>query len=89
MGNDLNGLPQIVAATLFVDDTFVDASRRDVVGLRGLNTQKTFIVTQIEVCFRAILCDENLTVLDRVHGAGVNVDIRVEFLHGDLIAPGF
>ena len=31
----------------------------------------------------------HLSVLDGIHGSGINVDIRIKFLHGHLIAPGF
>ena len=42
-------------------------------------------MSQIQIGLRAILRDEYFAVLDRVHGAGINIDIRIEFLHGYLI----
>ena len=37
-------------------------------------------MAEIKVRFRAIVGDEDLAVLIRAHGAGVNVQIRVKFL---------
>ncbi len=44
---------------------------------------------QIQVGFRAVLGDKDLAVLDGVHGAGIDIDVGVELLHGDPKAPGF
>ena len=41
-------------------------------------------MSEIEVGFRAVLRHENFPVLIGAHGAGIDVDIRVEFLRGDL-----
>ena len=45
-------------------------------------------MAQVEVGFRAVVGDEHLAVLKRVHGAGVDVDVGVELLDGDGQAPG-
>lgn len=37
----------------------------------------------IEIGFRAIVGHEYLAVLEGIHGAGINVDVRVELLHRD------
>ena len=37
-------------------------------------------MTKIEVGFGAIVGDEDLAVLKRAHRAGIDVDVRVEFL---------
>ena len=41
----------------------------------------------VEVGLGAVLGDEHLAVLERVHGAGVDVEVGVELLHRDLQAP--
>ena len=38
---------------------------------------------QVEVGLSAVLGDEHLAVLERVHGARVDVDVGVELLQGD------
>ena len=41
----------------------------------------------VEVGLGAVLGDEHLAVLERVHGARVDVEVGVEFLHRHLQAP--
>ena len=50
---------------------------------------KSFIMTQIKVCFSTIISDKNFTMLNRVHGSGVDIDIRIELLHSHFITTGF
>mgnify|MGYP007113666972 CR=1 FL=1 len=42
-----------------------------------------------QVGFRPVLGHEDLPVLYRIHGSGIDVDIWIEFLHGDLVAARF
>ena len=46
-------------------------------------------MTKIQVCFSTVVSHEYLAVLNRVHGAGVNVDVRVKLLHSYFVATGF
>ena len=50
---------------------------------------KTLVVAKIQVRFCAVVGNKNLAVLNRVHGARVNVDVRVKLLHRHLISSGF
>ncbi|GAB3507540.1 hypothetical protein GCM10027521_63760 [Amycolatopsis cihanbeyliensis] len=43
-------------------------------------------MTDIEIGLRAVLGDEDLAVLERVHRARVDVEVRVELLHRDAKA---
>ena len=45
------------------------------------------VVAEVEVGLAAVLGDEHLAVLEGVHGAGVDVDVRVELAHRDPQAP--
>ena len=36
-----------------------------------------------------VICDENFSVLDWVHGSWIDVDVRVEFLHGNFVSTCF
>ena len=45
-------------------------------------------MADVEIGLRAVLGDEHLTVLERVHGAGIHVQVRVQLLHGDAQAAG-
>ena len=45
MRNHLNGFPQIISTAFFIDDALIDTACRDVVGLRCLDAQETFVVS--------------------------------------------
>ena len=38
-------------------------------------------MAQVQIGFSPVISDENLTMLERIHSAGVNVNIGVEFLY--------
>jgi len=39
-------------------------------------------VPEIQIRFRAVIGNKYLAVLERVHGAGVNIDVRIKLLDG-------
>src|SRR5712691_1295079 len=43
-------------------------------------------MTDVEVGFGSVVGDEHLAVLERVHRAGIDVDVRIELLHDDAQA---
>ena len=86
--DDLNGLAQVVAAAFLIDNALIDAAGGDVVCLGGLNAQEAFVVSQVEVSLVAVHGDVALAVLVGVQRARVDVDVRVEFLDGYVIASG-
>ena len=86
--DDLHGAAEVVAAALLADDGVVDRAGRDVRAARGVRVREALVVAEVEVGLRAVLGDEHLAVLERRHRAGVDVDVRVELLQGDLQAAG-
>jgi hypothetical protein len=64
----------------------VDAARGDVALLESLAEVKALVVAEVEVGLRAVVGHEDFTVLEGVHGAGVDVDVGIEFHHGDAQA---
>ena len=50
--------------------------------------EEALVVADVEVGLGAVLGDEDLTVLERVHGARIDVEVRVQFLHGHPHSPG-
>ena len=46
---------------------------------------ETLVVPKVQVCLRAVVCDEDFPVLDRVHGSRIHIDVRIKFLHGDFV----
>ena len=48
---------------------------------------EALVVAEVEVGLSAVIGDEDLPVLEGVHGAGVDVDVGVQLLHGDPQPP--
>ena len=82
--NHLDGFAEVIAAAFARNDLFVNAAGGQVVapGERGVG--ETFVMAEIEVGFGAIVGDEYLAVPERADGAGVDVEIGIEFLERDL-----
>ena len=83
MGNYLHCSTKVIAATLATQNGLVDLTTGEVVVLGHFRTQKTLVMSQIQICLCAILSHIDLTVLIRAHGAGINIEIGVEFEDGD------
>ncbi len=88
VGNDLDGSAQIVATPLLFDDVRIDAAGRDIVGLACADAGETFVVTQVEIGFGAVVGDEDFAVLVRAHRARIDIEIGVELAQADLEAAG-
>ena len=46
-------------------------------------------MAEVEVRFGAVIGDENLTVLKRAHGAGIDIEVGIELAEGDGEAAAF
>ena len=88
VGDDLHGLAQVRALALAGYDGIVNPSGRHIVGLGGVDAEETFVVTEVEVGFRAVFGDVAFPVLVGIERSGVDVDVGIEFLDGDSEAPG-
>ena len=86
MRNDLYGTAQIITAAFLFDDGLIDPAGSHIGMTAQIDIDETFIMTQVEVSFRPIIGDEDFAVLVRAHRAGVDVDVRIELLNGDLIS---
>ena len=82
--NDLHGPAQVLAAPLLLDDRQVDLAGGDVVEPRHPLREEALVVAEVEVGLGAVVGDEHLAVLLRVHRARIDVEVRVELLDGDL-----
>ena len=80
VGNDLDGLTQILAPALFGKDIPVDLAGGQIGELVQVLIDEPLIVAQIQIRLRPVVGDEHLAVLIRTHGAGVNVDVRIQLL---------
>ena len=79
MGNDLNRSAEIVPATFLADHRLVYPPRRHIVALAGGYTSESLIMTEIEIRFRPVVGDIAFAMFVGIHGAGIDVDIRVQF----------
>ena len=59
---------------------------RDVVGLRRLDVQEALVVPQVQIGLRTVHRHVTFPVLVGVERAGIDVDVRVELLDGDLVS---
>ena len=84
MRNYLYGLAEIISATLFVEHVPVYLTGSKVGILIELDIYESFVVSEVEVGFRAILRNVHFTVFVRTHCTGVHVDIRVKLLSHNL-----
>ncbi len=83
----LHRCAEIVAAPLLGDDPFVDPAGGEIaVAARG-RAHETLVMAEIEIRLGTIGRDEHLAVLKGTHGAGIHVDVRIEFHHADFQAP--
>jgi hypothetical protein len=89
VGNDLDGLAQVVTPAFLLQHTFVNLARREVVGLAHTGGDEALVVAQVQIGFGTIVGDEHLSVLERGHRAGIDVDVRIELDEGDFEAPRF
>ena len=83
VGNDLDGSAEVVAASLGFDDVFVNLSGGDAATFGAVDVHESLVVAEVEVSFGAVFGDKDFTMLERVHGSGVDVDVRVQFDGGD------
>lgn len=87
--DDLDGLAQVVAAAFFREDARVDGPGREVRTPVQVLVEEPLVMPEVEIGLRAVVEDEHLAVLERVHRAGVDVDIGVELLDDDLRSASF
>ena len=88
VGDDLHRLAQIFALALLVQHVPVDLAGGQVGVLVQVLVDEALVVAQIQVGLGAVVGDEDLAVLVGAHGAGVDVDIRVQLLGRDLQPAG-
>ena len=81
--DDLHGVAEVLAAALLGDDRRVDLAGGDVRGLVELDVEEALVVPDVEIGLGAVIRDEDLAVLERVHGARIHVQIGIELLHDD------
>ena len=82
--DDLHGLSEVVASTLFLNDRPVDLPRRDVVIPGQIHIEEPLVIPEVQVDLRPVVEDEHLPVLVRVHRTGVHVQVGIDLDRTDL-----
>src|SRR5712692_7523664 len=86
MRNDLHRTAQIIATALAGDHRVVDLAGGEAVLPAHRGGDVAFVVAQVEVGFGAVIGDEHLAMLKRVHGARVHVDVGIHLEQRDFEA---
>jgi hypothetical protein len=81
--DDLHGVAQVLPAPLLGDHVRVHLTGGDVRPAGQVDVEEALVVPDVEVGLRAVLGDEDLPVLERVHRSGVDVEVGIQLLHGD------
>ena len=89
MRDHLHRGAEIVAAALLADDVFVHLAGGEIVALAERGAHEALVVAEVEVGLGTVLGDEHLAVLERAHGARIDVDVGVELEQRNLEATGF
>ena len=85
--DDLHGLAEVLAPPFLGEHRLVDRTGRGVGPAGQRDVDEALVVPEVEVGLALVVGDEDLTVLERVHRPGVDVDVRVELLHRDPQPP--
>ena len=77
---------EVAARTLAREDCGVDAARGEIARLCARNVRKALVVAEVEVGLRAVVRHEDFAVLIWRHRPWIDIEIRVELLHEDLVS---
>ena len=80
MRNHLHALAQILAGTLLAQHGLVNLTGGDIRLLAEEDIKEALVMADVEIGLGAVLGDVDLTVLEGVHCARVDIDIGIEFL---------
>src|SRR5690606_4490048 len=79
----LDRVAQVLPAPLLGYHVGVDLAGGDVRRPVQVGVQEPRVVPDVQVGLGPVVGDEDLAVLERVHRAGIDVEVRVQLLHGD------
>ena len=88
MGNILHRRAQILTASFLVNDIGEDLAGRQVGILIKIFIDEALIMAQVQIGFSAVFGYKDFAVLVGAHRAGVNIDIRIQFLGSNFQAAG-
>ncbi len=80
MGNNLNRAAEIIASALFCNDRVIDLACGEIIVTPKLGVCEPLVVTQVEVGLCPVVGHKDLTMLKRIHGARININVWVQLL---------
>ncbi|EFA23571.1 hypothetical protein BIFGAL_02675 [Bifidobacterium gallicum DSM 20093 = LMG 11596] len=88
MRNHLHALAQVFTGALFAQHFLINLSRGHIGLLAEEHIKEALIMADVQIGFGTIFSNIDFTMLERVHGAWINVDIWIKFLlqHMDAAA---
>ena len=87
MRNHLDSLSEVISAPLASEHRLIDlAARGRVVRAGKHGVGETLVMAEVEIGLRAVVQDIDFAMLEGAHGARIDVQIGIEFLHHDLQA---
>ncbi len=89
MGDNLDGLAQVIAPALLVNDALVNSSGGNIVSPCGIDVCEALIVPEVKVSLMTVNSHIAFSMLVRVQCSGIYIDIWVKFLDSDAIAARF
>src|SRR5688572_17891215 len=81
MRHDLDGFAEVFTVTFLCNDVIIDASGGDIIAPGGGDIQKTFVMTEVEIGFGAVVGDVAFAVLVGVERTRIDIDVRIKFLN--------
>jgi len=87
--DDLHGFAEIIAAPLFGKNRFVDAAGRPVIVAGKIRVREAFVVSQVQIGFRAVFGHKHFAMLKRAHRTRIDVQVRIAFLKCDFETATF
>jgi hypothetical protein len=83
----LNGASEVVAPSFGREHRLVDRPGGGVRVAREVLVDEPLVMPEVEIGLAAVVGNEHLTVLERIHRARIDVDVRIELLHRDSQTP--
>ena len=80
----LHGIAEVLPAAFPGDDFRIHLAGGHIRRTGQIPVQEALIVADVEVGLGSVLGHEHLAVLERIHRSRIDVEVRVEFLHGHL-----
>ena len=87
MRNHLHSRTQIITGALLANNGVIYLTGCAVMPAGQHSICVALIMSQVQICFRAVHGDKNLTMLKWVHGAGINIDVGIKLHQADCQSP--